>query len=121
MYVDANALKVDVDTYVHNHGGETSEVFRQRVNEAWEYIVKDALENQYESILVVSHGGVIRNFTNYWVSHGYKPVNKDLVVSFVPHGNTAVSVVDASTKVVHVFNSTSHLVNQQGVQPPPAV
>lgn len=106
-----------VNEFISNHGGESVENFRARIVQAYESIIKDAQENQYESILVVTHGGPLKYLTSYWLENEYKIID-GLIVVPVAQGNTAITKID--NEIIIQFNSTSHLQNQNQ-PPPPAV
>ncbi|KAI8640317.1 histidine phosphatase superfamily [Parasitella parasitica] len=110
---------LSMDKFISNHDGESEFTFRSRVISAWDFIVRDAQERQYQSILVVTHGGPLKHLARYWIDNEFLVVNEELKVAPVAHGNTAVTRIDVTDKTIYEFNSTSHLKDQSANQPPP--
>lgn len=118
MTSESTRQHLTVDEFIAQHDGETEAMFRPRVLKAYEAIIQDAKEKQYESILIVSHGGPLKFLSMYWIDNGYTAVD-GLVVAPVAQGNTAVTRINYDDKVIEEFNSTSHLKGQNQNQPPP--
>ncbi|KAI9472248.1 MAG: histidine phosphatase superfamily [Benjaminiella poitrasii] len=116
-------LNVSIDQLISDNQGESVKTFRGRAATAWEFIVNDAQANNYKSVLVVTHGGPLKYLTSYWLENGFRAVREDLIVAPVAQGNTAITHINVTDKVIHEFNSTSHLKDQQNSNqpPPPAV
>ena len=119
LFSESQKQGLTMDQFISNFEGESEFTFRSRVESAWNFIIKDAQEKQYQSVLVVTHGGPLKYLTSYWINNEFKGVNEDLKVAPVAQGNTAVTYIDVTDKTIHEFNSTSHLVNQNSNQPPP--
>ncbi|CEP19200.1 hypothetical protein [Parasitella parasitica] len=110
---------LSVDEFVSKHGGESDFTFQSRVISAWNFIIRDAQDKHYQSVLVVTHGGPLKHLARFWIDNEFQVVNKEFTVVPVAHGNTAVTRINATDKTIYEFNSTSHLKNQSANQPPP--
>lgn len=113
---ESRKQSLTIDQLVAENGGETEQMLQKRVLAAWEFIVDDALSQKYSNVLVVTHGGPLRQLVNYWLQQNYE---SNEVVAPVAHGNTAVTRVDVTNKRILEFNSTSHLSSVYASQPPP--
>ncbi|KAI9025973.1 histidine phosphatase superfamily [Phycomyces nitens] len=54
------------DDYIREAGGETEAEFRSRVCSAYKDIVEEAKAAKETDILIVTHGGPLRNLTHWW-------------------------------------------------------
>jgi broad specificity phosphatase PhoE len=111
-----------MDEFISQHEGESEAVFRARILKAYKELIQDSQEKEYQSILVVTHGGPLKYLSSYWLENGFKVLD-GLVAAPVAQGNTAVTKIkidgDNDCKIIEEFNSVSHLKKQNLNQPPP--
>lgn len=88
---------LDAEKYADKHGkgsfrdfGESPEIFLKRLQDGINQSIRDAVENGYKNVALVSHGGSIRAIMQ-WL----QPDNDTKIIVF----NTSVTIVD--------FNKTS--------------
>jgi broad specificity phosphatase PhoE len=121
-YLTSESTKqhIAVDEFIAKHDGESEKVFRSRIVKAYKTLINDAQKKQYQSVLVVTHGGPLKYLSSYWLENEFKLV-EGLDVAPVAQGNTAVTriVIGEDVNLIEEFNSTSHLKNQSSNQPPP--
>ncbi|KAI7900311.1 histidine phosphatase superfamily [Cokeromyces recurvatus] len=119
LNTESQRLNLTIDQFIVNHQGESEKTFRERAVAAWKFIIKDAQEKKYRSILVVTHGGPLKYLSSYWIESGFKTAQDGLVVAPVAQGNTAITRISVTDKLIYEFNSTNHLKEQNSTQPPP--
>ncbi|KAI8094868.1 histidine phosphatase superfamily [Gilbertella persicaria] len=113
---------ISIDQLITNHEGESLQIFRERVIHAFESIVQDAIQKQYKSVLIVTHGGPLKQLTSYWTHQAGLKAKGTLRIALVAQGNTAITRIDWTNKCILEFNCTQHLKHQAGSSsPPPAV
>ncbi|KAF1800203.1 histidine phosphatase superfamily [Mucor lusitanicus] len=119
LFSESQQQGLSMDQFISNHDGESELTFRSRAVSAWNFVIDDAQKKQYQSVLVVTHGGPLKYLTSYWIDNGFKAQDQHVQVAPVAQGNTAVTRINVTEKIIHEFNSTSHLQNQNSNQPPP--
>lgn len=115
LHTESSRQKISVDELIIENGGESVIKFGERVVKAYERMMKDAQEKGYERIVIVTHGGPLRQLSTYWIENDYK-VSNDLHVRSIAHGNTAVTTINNG--LIVEFNSTSHLGKKYIAAPP---
>ncbi|KAI9364553.1 histidine phosphatase superfamily [Pilaira anomala] len=115
LHTESSRQKISVEELIIANGGESVIKFGERVVKAYERIMKDAQEKGYERIVIVTHGGPLRQLSTYWIENDYK-VSKDIHVRSIAHGNTAITTINNG--LIVEFNSTSHLGKKYVAAPP---
>jgi broad specificity phosphatase PhoE len=92
----------DADPYFTPPGGESPYIFQHRIMNAFEGLV--ALHSCH-TVLVVTHGGVIRNLLGFWIGNGpddWQRWNAD---------TCSITILERSGQRWHtlLLNDTSHL------------
>ncbi|KAI8968889.1 histidine phosphatase superfamily [Mycotypha africana] len=118
LTTESQRQKLSMNNFISQHGGESEEVFKERIITAWKYIIDDATSRRFKSVLVITHGGPLKYLSMYWLENGFQPA-EDIAVAPVAQGNTAVTRVNYRERKIDVFNSTSHLKDLYSNQPPP--
>lgn len=108
----------NVNDYIKEHGGETEKEFNERIINAYKYIVMDAHQNNYQHVLIVTHGGPLRTLCFWWltspiVTYQYNEHEAN-VIKQGKHGNTGVSQVvvfngDPKNGFIKLFSCSNHL------------
>uniref|UniRef100_A0A060T8H9 ARAD1D03674p n=1 Tax=Blastobotrys adeninivorans TaxID=409370 RepID=A0A060T8H9_BLAAD len=109
----------DARVKAHNEGktfhdyGESAKAAVHRLNRAFDQAVDHALDSNYKTIMIVSHGGVISKFAVHLLQRGFvfssKVRDGDIRVPY----NTSFTIVlvNKTTRngVIDVFGDASHL------------
>ncbi|KAI9496866.1 histidine phosphatase superfamily [Zychaea mexicana] len=120
----------NMDHFVKDNGGETTDEFEKRVIQAYQDILKDIEETDADvkRVLVVTHGGPLKVLARYWIEQAQFKVDPANFATAGNHGNTAVTRIQVPRQqqgqngFIELLNSTTHLGDQRGpVDPPPSV
>jgi broad specificity phosphatase PhoE len=92
----------DADAYFAPPGGESPYSFQRRVMTAFESL---ASVHPYHTVLVVTHGGVIRNLLGFWIGNGSDDWQRWQA------DNCSVTILERREQRWHplLLNDTSHL------------
>ncbi|KAI7856559.1 histidine phosphatase superfamily [Circinella umbellata] len=131
LMTESTRLRKSMDDFVKEHGGETAEVFEERIIKAYHNILKD-VESEGDGIkqvVIVTHGGPLKVLTKYWIEEAHFKVDPSNYGTHGNHGNTAVTRINIPKQhnghngIIEILNSTNHLCDQTGgsLDAPPSV
>ncbi|KAI9275929.1 histidine phosphatase superfamily [Phascolomyces articulosus] len=135
---ESSRLEKNMDVFVKEQGGETTEMFEKRIIQAYHAILNDVEEHNYnhhqentmiQHIVIVTHGGPLKVLTRYWIEEAHFKVDPSNFGKRGNHGNTAVTRINVPQQqkghygVIELLNSTTHLGDLSGgpLDPPPSV
>ncbi|KAI9254229.1 histidine phosphatase superfamily [Sporodiniella umbellata] len=112
LTVKAREAKKKVRQLMVDFGGESEIALGNRIINAFNDIVNSARKKNYQSILIVTHGGPLRSLTKKWLLGKHEIAKASLNVFNTAHQNTAITRIKVSsddTVAFLVFNSIAHL------------
>lgn len=92
---------------------EKNDVLVQRLQTAWDQVVKESIANNHHNVCVCTHGGVLTAFSRHLHRQGFALADGLVEHELLGPFNTSITVVDVNkaTKkgVIQVFGHTDHL------------